>query len=296
MAVTYRVTHRTAYRYEADVGPSYSQLRVLPRDLAHQRCVSTRVTIDPEPADYREWTDFFGNRVAYFAIEAPHRALTVTAVSLIEVDSHGDNLPLYRQEPWETVRDALAEHRDGPATEAAAFVLDSPLVGVSDRFADYAGPSFSTGRQLVDAVADLASRIHHDFTFKPGSTKVTTTLEEVFEQREGVCQDFAHLAIACLRSLGLAARYVSGYLETDPPPGRPKLVGRDVSHAWAGVWVPEAGWVGIDPTNDRFVGSRYVTTAWGRDYTDVPPLNGVIFTNGGTASLDVEVDVVALSG
>jgi transglutaminase-like putative cysteine protease len=294
VAVTYRVTHRTAYRYETDVGPSFSQLRVQPRDLAHQRCVSTEVTVEPEPTDYREWTDFFGNRVAYFAIESPHRALTVTAVSVVEIDGHDDGLPLFGDEPWERTRDDVRRHRDPVAVEASAFVLDSPLVCASVTFADYARASFTPGRRFVEAVTDLTSRIHRDFAFKPGSTKVTTTLEEVFEQREGVCQDFAHVAIACLRSLGLAARYVSGYLETDPPRGRPKLVGRDVSHAWASVYVPAVGWIGIDPTNDRFVGGRYVTTAWGRDYSDVPPLNGVIFTNGGTASLDVEVDVVAL--
>jgi transglutaminase-like putative cysteine protease len=294
VAVTYRVTHRTAYRYEADVAPSYSQLRVLPRDLAHQHCVSTQVTVDPEPADYREWTDFFGNRVAYVAIEIPHRALTVTAVSIVEVNGIGDGLPLFGGEPWEQARDAVRQRRDATATDASAFVLDSPLVHVSATFSDYAGASFTPGRRLVEAVADLGSRIHRDFAFDPGSTSVRTTLEEVFDQRRGVCQDFAHLAIACFRSLGLAARYVSGYLETDPPPGRPKLQGRDVSHAWASIYTPDAGWIGIDPTNDRFVASRYVTTAWGRDYSDVPPLNGVMFTDGGTGSLDVEVDVVAL--
>jgi len=292
--MTYRVRHRTAYRYEADVAHSYGQLRLQPRDFTQQRCLATEVIVEPPAADYHEWTDFFGNRVAYFTVEVPHRALTVTAVSTVEVDERGDGLMLFCEEPWEQARDALHEHRDPETTEAAAFVLDSPLVHASPLFADYARPSFTPGRQLVEAVAEVASRIHGDFAFKPGSTSVTTTLEEVFEQREGVCQDFAHLAIACFRSLGLAARYVSGYLETDPPPGAPKLQGRDVSHAWASVYVPSAGWVGIDPTNDRFVGSRYITTAWGRDYSDVAPVSGVIYTNGGTASLKVEVDVVAV--
>jgi len=167
-------------------------------------------------------------------------------------------------------------------------------VRASATFAEYARPSFPAGRELVEGIADLASRIHGDFAFKPGSTSVRTTLEEVFAQRRGVCQDFAHVALASLRSLGLAARYVSGYLETVPPPGRPKLQGRDVSHAWVSVFVPGAGWIDVDPTNDRFVGGRHVTTAWGRDYGDVAPLIGVMFTNGGTASLDVQVDVDAL--
>jgi transglutaminase-like putative cysteine protease len=294
VTVTYRITHRTAYRYEADVGPSFSQLRVLPRDLAHQRCLSAVVTIDPDPDDYREWTDFFGNRVGYFAIERPHRSLTVTSVSVVETDGQADGLLLFGGKPWEHARDEVREHRTAEATDAAAFVLDSPLVRASVTFAEYARPSFPPGRELVEAIADLASRIHRDFAFRPGSTSVRTALEEAFAQRRGVCQDFAHVALASLRSLGLAARYVSGYLETVPPPGRPKVQGRDVSHAWVAVFVPGAGWIDIDPTNDSFVGGRHVTTAWGRDYGDVAPLNGVMFTNGGTASLDVQVDVDAL--
>jgi len=291
VTVTYRVTHRTTYRYEADVGPGYSQLHLQPRDLPSQRCLATQITVEPAPSDYREWTDFFGNRVAYLAIEAPHRSLTLTAVSTVEVDDR-DAPTLFSGGSWEDARDDIRSHRDASARDAAAFVLDSPLVRASVMFADYARPSFTPGRALLEAVADLASRIHRDFTFKPGATSVTTALEEAFELRKGVCQDFAHVAIACIRSMGLAARYVSGYLETNPPPGAAKLQGSDVSHAWASVYAPGLGWFGIDPTNDRFVGGRYVTTAWGRDYSDVPPVSGVIFTNGGTASLDVEVDVI----
>jgi transglutaminase-like putative cysteine protease len=145
---------------------------------------------------------------------------------------------------------------------------------------------------VLDAVTDLSSRIYRDFKFLPGVTEVKTTIEEVFARRAGVCQDFAHVAIGCLRSLGLAARYVSGYLETRPPPGKPRLAGADVSHAWASVFVPGSGWADIDPTNDQLVNDRYVTTAWGRDYTDVPPLKGVIFTQGDVQDLKVSVDVI----
>jgi transglutaminase-like putative cysteine protease len=296
MAVTYRVSHRTAYRYRNDVSPGYSQLHVLPRDLPYQRCRSTEVTIVPEPDDYRERTDFFGNRVAYCAIEAPHRSLTVTAVSIVDIDAHSGGLPLFSDQPWERARDEIGVRQDPDATDVIQFALNSPLVRASTAFADYATRSFTPGRQVVDAIAELASRIHGEFAYRPGSTSVRTTLEEVFTQRQGVCQDFAHVAIACFRSVGLAARYVSGYLETDPPPGRPKLEGADVSHAWASVFVPDAGWVDIDPTNDQFVNDRYVTNAWGRDYADVPPMNGVIYTEGGPASLEVEVDVTALPG
>jgi len=294
VTVTYRVTHRTAYRYEADVAPGYSQLRLRPRDLPNQRCLSSEVTVDPAPSDYQEWTDFFGNHVAYLAIEAPHRSLTLTAVSTVEVDD-GDAPTLFGAGTWEEARDDIRAHRDVAARDAAAFVLDSPLVRASVMFADYARPSFTPGRAMLEAVGDLASRIHRDFTFTPGATSVTTALEEAFALRNGVCQDFAHVAIACIRSTGLAARYVSGYLETEPPPGGARLQGSDVSHAWASVYAPGLGWVGVDPTNDRFVGGRYVTTAWGRDYSDVPPVSGVIFTNGGTASLEVEVEVIPVT-
>jgi transglutaminase-like putative cysteine protease len=168
-------------------------------------------------------------------------------------------------------------------------------VAASWRFADYARESFRPGRDLVDGVGDLAHRIHADFAYTPGATSVSTPVDEVFDQREGVCQDFAHLGIACLRSIGLPARYVSGYLETDPPAGRPKLRGADASHAWLAVLVPGLGWLDVDPTNDQFVSNRYVVAAFGRDYSDVPPVSGVIYTEGRTKKLKVVVDVVALA-
>jgi transglutaminase-like putative cysteine protease len=174
-------------------------------------------------------------------------------------------------------------------------LLDSPRIAAADVYRDYAAAAFSPGEGMFEALASLCSQIHADFEYKPGSTSVTTTLEKAFTKRRGVCQDFAHLGIACLRSIGLAARYVSGYLETDPPPGRPKLTGADGSHAWLSVFVPEAGWVDIDPTNDQLVGDRYITTAIGRDYGDVPPMNGVIYTTGKTEKLDVAVDVTAVA-
>jgi transglutaminase-like putative cysteine protease len=172
--------------------------------------------------------------------------------------------------------------------------LDSPLVQAGDVYREYAEAAFAPGRPLLDALAALSELIHGDFQYEPGSTSVSTPLAEAFAARKGVCQDFSHLAIACLRSLGLPARYVSGYLETEPAPGHPRLVGVDGSHAWVSVLVPEAGWIDIDPTNNQFVNGRYVVTAVGRDYGDVPPLNGVIYTEGKTDSLTVQVDVLAL--
>jgi transglutaminase-like putative cysteine protease len=291
---TYQVTHRTSYEYEADVSTSYGQLHLLPRDAPGQRCRAAEVTIDPPAEDYRERLDFFGNRVCFMAVHEPHRALTVTASSVVEVDERDAGISLLGHTPWEQARDALRHGHATDPVDAAQFVLDSPLIEVADVYRGYAAPSFAPGRNLLDAVASLSGRIHADFTYKPGATSVTTPLAEVFAQRLGVCQDFAHVGIACLRSVGLAARYVSGYLETDPPPGSPKLTGVDGSHAWLSVLVPEAGWVDLDPTNDQFANGRYVVTAYGRDYTDVPPMNGVIYTEGRTRSLKVVVDVVAI--
>lgn len=290
MGATYRITHRTEYRYSARVAPSYSLLHLLPRDAPGQRCLEASITVDPAPEDQGEHVDFFGNRVAYVAISAPHRALTVTATSVVEVDAsrRAAALSLFGQQTWEEVRD----DRD---VEAIHYALDSRRVEADPRFAAYAAPSFTPGRQLVEAVTDLSSRIHADFAFAPGETKVDTPLAQVLETRQGVCQDFAHIGIACLRSLGLPARYVSGYLETDPPPGRPKLTGADVSHAWFSVLFPGAGWLDLDPTNDQVVGDRHIVTAYGRDYSDVAPMSGVMYTRGRTTSLKVEVDVVALA-
>lgn len=290
----YAVTHRTEYDYEADVSDSYGQLHLLPRELPGQRCRSAELVIEPEPEGYRVRTDFFGNRVSSFAIHTAHRALRVTATSHVEVDDRGAGAAaLWGPRPWEEVRDALTRS-PGDRLEAIQFSLDSPLVMAAPQFAAYAAESFTPRRPLLIAVTELLHRLHADFEYKPGATTVTTPVEEAFELREGVCQDFAHLGIACLRSIGLPARYVSGYLETDPPPGRPKLQGADFSHAWCSLLLPGSSWLDLDPTNDQFPGNRYVVAALGRDYSDVPPLSGVIYTEGKTNKLRVVVDVVAL--
>lgn len=296
MAVTYEVTHKTEYTYKSDVSDSYSQLHLLPRQLPGQRCHATEVVIDPDPDDYRERLDYFGNRVSYVAIHRPHRALTVTATSLVEVDDRPVELSLFGHRPWEEARDATRRNEVVDPLDALQYTLDSPLVETSAAFADYATSTFTPGRPLLEAVTDICHRIHADFEYSPGSTSVTTPLPEVFAQRKGVCQDFAHVGIACLRSIGLPARYVSGYLETLPPPGRPKLKGADGSHAWMSVLVPQTGWLEVDPTNDQLANNRYIVTAYGRDYSDVPPLSGVIYTKGKTDRLRVQVDVVAVSG
>ncbi len=291
--MTYRVTHRTEYHYESDVTSSYGDLYVLPRNAPGQLCRSSTVRIEPQPHDYRERTDFFGNRAAYFAVLEPHTRLTVTAESIVDVNRPAAML-LPVDQAWETIRDRLHLDPADDAFDARGFVLPSPKVAVTPDVAEYAARSFPPGRPLTEALVDLTARVYNDFTYEPGSTSVRTTLSELLECRKGVCQDFAHLAVGCLRSVGLAGRYVSGYLETVPPAGQARLVGADVSHAWASVFVPDAGWVDLDPTNNRFVSDRYVTNAFGRDYGDVSPLKGVIYTESRDNELQVSVDVVPL--
>jgi transglutaminase-like putative cysteine protease len=292
--VIYEVTHRTKYEYEAPVSASYGQAHLLPRERPGQWCRQAEVMFDPPPGDRSEHVDYFGNRTLNFSILQPHTSLTVTALSTVEVQEPPP-MSLLANQPWELVQGAIASAASPLSIAAGEFVLDSPRVAASAELSAFASPSFATGRPIGEAVADLIHRIHGEFEYVPGATTVTSTIDELMESRQGVCQDFAHLAIGCLRSVGLAARYVSGYLETVPPPGKARVAGADQSHAWASLFVPGDGWIDVDPTNDRFVGDRYVTTAWGRDYGDVPPLEGVIFTDGNEHELTVTVDVIRLA-
>jgi transglutaminase-like putative cysteine protease len=293
VSTVYEVRHSTEYTYAKSVSSSYGQLHMLPRDLAGQRCVSAQITVSPHPEVLRERIDFFGNRVSSFVLHEPHTVLNVNAVSVVEVEDRAAELSLFGERPWETVRDAV--RTDEVEYDICQYLLDSPLIQARETYLDYAWESFPAGGGVLEAIASLTQRIHQDFQYKPGSTSVSTPLHEVFEKRTGVCQDFAHAEIACLRAVGIPARYVSGYMETDPPPGKPKLTGVDGSHAWLSVFIPDTGWIAVDPTNDQFVNGRYVTTAVGRDYNDVPPMQGVIYTDGKTKKLEVKVDVTALS-
>ncbi|HHW77279.1 MAG TPA: transglutaminase family protein [Xanthomonadaceae bacterium] len=286
----YTITHRTLYHYSSGVALCHNEARLLPRQTLWQRCQPSRVAIKPRPALSAEREDFFGNRVLYFAIQDIHQRLEVKIVTDVEVLDTRPFNETSSSPPWQQVRRTLREDPDPEIIEARLFELDSRFVTLDPSFREYAQPSFSPGRPLLEAVADLNRRIFREFTYDPHFTTVATPLNEVLSQRRGVCQDFAHLAIACLRGLGLAARYVSGYLETLPPPGRPRLIGADASHAWLAVYVPGAGWAEFDPTNDCMPQERHVTLAWGRDYGDVAPLTGVM-TGGGSHSLDVSVDV-----
>jgi len=297
----FKILHRTTYAYDSEVTTSHSEAHLVPRSLPGQSCLASDLVIDPAPTDYRERFDYFGNRASYFSLHRPHRSLRVAATSIVEVaDSAADptdTLPgLADPGPsWEEARRRLYSEPDPDVLTARQFTIDSPLVTTSAALAAYARPSFPPGRPLVEAILDLSSRINDDYAYVPGATTIATRLDEVLDRRKGVCQDFAHLAIGCVRSLGLPARYVSGYLETDPPPGRERLLGADASHAWLSVHVPEHGWLDIDPTNDQRPSGRHITTAWGRDYSDVTPLKGVVFSTGGHHSLEVAVDVVAIS-
>jgi transglutaminase-like putative cysteine protease len=289
----YRVTHSTSYVYEQPVSSSYGLLHVLPRTLPSQRCESSELVIDPRPEDVADRFDAFGNRSAWFALHAPHRSLRITATSVVRITPVpavlGGDGP-----PWEDVRDDLARLAGDDHLEAVQQRLPSPRIDDSPGLHEYALPSFPARRPIVEGLVDLIHRIHTDFAYEPGATTVRTTVDQVLASRRGVCQDFAHLAIGCLRSLGLPARYVSGYLETRPAPGKPRLVGADQSHAWLSAYVPTVGWVDADPTNDRLVTDRYITTAFGRDYGDVPPVRGIIYTRGPTRELKVSVDVERL--
>lgn len=292
--MTFKVVHRTEYRYAREVHSCYGEARLHPRELPGQQCYATTVSVDPFPEEYRVRRDFFGNRVAHYSVLEPHTDLVVTATSVVDVRGRQTVLPVVGDRVWDEVRDALHQGTDAETLDARQFVLPSPAAATSSAAAAYVAPSFPAGRSLVDALADLAHRIRADFEYRPGSTDVDTSADELLERGAGVCQDFAHLAIIGLRSLGLAARYVSGYLETEPPPGGERLQGADVSHAWLAAFVPGVGWLDLDPTNDQFVDDRYVTVAWGRDYGDVPPLKGVIFTESETHDLSVSVDVTPL--
>jgi transglutaminase-like putative cysteine protease len=291
--MNYRIIHRTEYHYAEPVDTGYNEARLLPRAVPRQVATASTLTIDPRPSDYRERLDYFGNRVASFSIDEPHRSLTVTATSEVTVEPRSGRLDLFEGESWETSRGILMQSSDADALLARDFALDSPLVAAQARLADYAASSFPRGRSLLESVHDLMERIHREFRYDPEFTTLSTPLEQVLEHRRGVCQDFAHLAIGCIRSQGLAARYVSGYIETLPPPGKPRLVGADASHAWFSVFVPGAGWVDFDPTNNQVPETQHITVAWGRDYSDVTPLKGIIF-GGGKMGMKVSVDVLNL--
>jgi transglutaminase-like putative cysteine protease len=285
---TYEITHRTTYRYSDDVTSSYGRGFLTPRATDTQRCLFHELVIDPDTADSTTSRDVYGNLGSYFHVTERHRTLIVTSRSIVEVDPPAPGL--YgggsARAPWEIARPV------GPdGALATEFTLDLASAEITDAVRDYAAPSFTPERPLIEVLRDLNARINNDFTYRSGSTTVSTRVSEVLAAREGVCQDFARLAIACLRANGLAASYVSGYLATDPPPGRERMVGVDATHAWASVWTPKNQWLGLDPTNDQMIDERYIVVGFGRDYADVPPLRGIIYTDSKSSVIEVSVDV-----
>lgn len=290
--MNYLVTHRSTYRYRGRVSLCHNEARLLPRETPWQFVSESSIEIAPQPALRRERTDFFGNRVLNFSVQDIHQTLEVTARSCVTVAPR----PPLADAPspgWEEVVTLVRDLPELGAMEARQYVLESPFIRPNAALAAYAKRSFAAGRPLLEAVLDLNRRIFKEFTYDPHFSTLATPLSQVLEERRGVCQDFAHLAIGCLRSIGLPARYVSGYLETLPPPGQPRLVGADASHAWLAVFIPGLGWIDLDPTNDLLPDERHVTLAWGRDYADVAPLKGVMI-GGGSHALEVSVDVMPL--
>lgn len=286
----YEVFHWTEYRYSESISLSEHALHLLPRDLPGQKVLSSSLELVPEPTALHEHLDYFENRTTSFIIAEPHVGMHIKSRSRIDCDPRPSKPPASPL-AWESVRAACAA--DECDRLALDFLYPSPYVPYLDELREYAEPSFPKDRPFVEAVVELNSRIHADFHFDRTATNVSTPLGEVFRYRGGVCQDFAHLEIGCLRVLGLPARYVSGYLQTEPLPGRPRLFGGDASHAWVSVYCPGQDWFDLDPTNNHVAGAGYLTLAWGRDYGDVSLVRGTL-SGGGEHSLFLSVNVQTL--
>jgi transglutaminase-like putative cysteine protease len=292
----YAVRHTTTYTYDDRVTDSLGVAHLVPRSLPWQQVTAYDVSVTPEPGDLAHDLDYYGNHVTYFQVTRPHETLVVEGAGEVEVTT-----PVVPDDalatPWESLRPVLSPDLSG-AWAITDLALASALADHDRAAVAYAATSLTRGRAVGDAVLDLMHRVHADFDYDKTATTVTSTVANVMERRAGVCQDFAHLMLACLRSHGLAARYVSGYLATEPPPGRERVVGADASHAWVEVWLGQADgvdrWIALDPTNDQAVADRHLTVAWGRDYGDVPPLKGVIFTEAKRSTMQVSVDVAPL--
>ncbi|SEK14936.1 Transglutaminase-like enzyme, putative cysteine protease [Variovorax sp. OK605] len=304
------VTHETRYEYAPPVETAQHLAHLKPLATDSQRLVSHKLAIEPPPAQRSEQADLYGNTRAFFALEATHDRLVVTAESVVETSVPVLSPAVARELPWESVRERFRFRKDATFDAASEFVFPSPYVPRHDDFAAYARASFAPGRPAFDVAMDLTERMYADFAYDADSTEINTPAVEALAQRKGVCQDFAHIMIACFRTMGLPARYVSGYLLTQPPPGQPRLVGADASHAWVSVYLPgksesgnendgeregdrltgAGGWADFDPTNGRQPGEDYVTLAIGRDYSDVSPMRGVLH-GGARHTLRVGVTV-----
>jgi transglutaminase-like putative cysteine protease len=289
----YRVIHNTHYYYESPVMLSQQLLHMSPRDFNAQTCLSHHLEISPQPAEMLKKQDYFGNITDYFAMLTPHRELAVNSSFEVELAPRLSMSELQLSPAWETVGDNL-RMLNGQNLEAQAFLFSSPYVACSDELADYAKLSFTPNKPLLQATFELTQRIYNEFDFDPDATHIDTPLSEVLANKHGVCQDFSHLMIGCLRSLGLSCRYISGYILTHRAPGQEDMVGADASHAWVSVYCPTYGWIDFDPTNNCLVKNEHITVAWGRDFSDVSPMHGIVL-GGGSHTLDVEVSVKLIS-
>ena len=298
-AVRLEVAHETAYRYAADVALAYHLAYLRPAETPHQSVEAFDIVISPEPASRSTSIDMFDNTRLFFSLDTPHARLSVRAASRVRVAPRYVRFDPAATWPWEAVRERLVYTAGAPYARESEFAFASPFVAIHRELAAYAAASFIPGRTIADAAIDLMSRIHREFRYESDSTKVSTPILEAFAARRGVCQDFAHIMIGCLRVLGLAARYVSGYLLTVPPPGAVSLLGADASHAWLSVYCPEesaAGtWLDLDPTNDVIPSTSHVTLAMGRDFGDVSPRHGIL-RGGGEHTLSVGVAVRRVEG
>jgi transglutaminase-like putative cysteine protease len=289
----YAVSHTTTYHYTEPVSLCHNLLHLCPRQSPRQTCHHSQLFVSPEPATLQTQLDYYSNPMTLFTLQVPHQELKLSAQHRIEVHA-ADSIRLHDSPPWEQVRDLLLTDRAPAFLEAYQFVFDSHYVQRCVELRHYAASSFTPDRPLLDAMMHLTHRIHRDFRYDAKATSLATPLREVLLHKHGVCQDFAHLQIGCLRSLGLPARYVSGYLQTKPPPGRERLIGVDASHAWLSVFCPGVGWVDFDPTNNMIPADQHITIAWGRDYDDVSPVKGIIL-GGGNHSMSIAVDVASIA-
>ncbi len=290
--MVYTIEHITKYQYHEQVSLCHNIAALAPRNTENQICKSFNIIISPLPDVLEEHVDFFGNKLYYFVVEQDHEELTVTAISRVEkINTAGPEI-LPPDISWENVKKMLLTS-NGEFIGEKQFTHPTEITTATQEIKQYAEQSFTTGRPMFEAVYDLITRIHSDFSFTPGFTTISTPLSTVMKEKKGVCQDFAHLAISCIHSIGLPARYVSGYLETIAPAGKEKLTGVDASHAWISVFVPGTGWIDFDPTNNQLATDQYITIGWGRDYFDIIPLKGVIMSSS-SHELKVSVDVKRL--
>ena len=289
----YKIKHSTTYQYADYVSICQNQARLTPKTDRGQICHHSRIDISPPPSYLQQFTDYFNNNVTVFEVATQHKTLKVTMTSEVELLTNAKANINGFDMLWIKVRDLLESANTIELLKASEFVLPSQLTPLENGIKEYTLLSFAPYVNLIEGCKDLMARIFHEFYYDPGFTTISTPLSVVFAQKRGVCQDFAHFALACLRSVGLAGRYISGYIETMPPEGEEKLEGADATHAWFAVYLPNFGWVDFDPTNNVVPTDQHITLAVGRDFSDVTPLKGVVF-GGGSQLLDVAVDMIRL--